>query len=95
MNRDNILRIKKLIYRSSHRGCKETDYIFTDFALNELHKLSDEMLNDYEKLIEVDDALLYNWFTGESSPAAEFNNVLFRKIKEYNEQNKKRIYNCG
>ena len=95
MNKHNHLKIKRLIYRSSHRGCKETDYIFSDFSRNELHKLSDDEIKDYERLIAVDDVKLYHWFSQKSQPPAEFDNSVFKKIKLYNEQNKKRIYNCG
>lgn len=77
--------IKKLQYRSTHRGCKETDYIFTDFALEELPKLTRDELKDYEKLLEVDDATLYSWFNGSVTPADSYNNSVFRRIKEFNE----------
>lgn len=79
------IKIKKLQYRSMHRGCKETDYIFTDFAATELHALSDQEVIDYEKLLEVDDATLYSWFNGASAPVDEYDTSVFHKIKKFNE----------
>lgn len=79
-------KLKRLIYRSMNRGCKETDYIFSDFALNELQKLSPVELDDYERLLEVDDNTLYTWFAGINKVDEAYNSSVFHKIQGYNEQ---------
>lgn len=57
---------KKLLYRSVHRGCKETDYILGNFASYKLDKLTDEELLEYEKIVNLDDDVLYKAFLDES-----------------------------
>jgi succinate dehydrogenase flavin-adding protein (antitoxin of CptAB toxin-antitoxin module) len=79
-------RLRRLIYRSINRGCKETDYIFSDFALNELQNLSVSELDDYEKLLEVDDATLYSWFAGIDKVDSVYNTPVFHKLQVYNER---------
>ena len=79
-------RIKRLIYRSINRGCKETDYIFSDFALYELHNLSESELDDYEKLLDVDDTTLYRWFAGISKVEEAYNTSVFNRIQVYNDK---------
>ncbi len=78
------IQIRRLRYRSMNRGCKETDYIFTDFALNELNSLNQVELDDYEKLLNVDDNILYRWFTGVSKVDEDYDTSVFLKIKVYN-----------
>lgn len=56
-------RIKKLIYRSWHRGCKETDILLGDYAKLNLNKMSEKQLDEFEKLIETDDSLIYDILT--------------------------------
>ena len=46
----------RLLYRSWHRGCKETDILLGDFAKAMLGELTDDELSDYEELLTVDDA---------------------------------------
>lgn len=62
--------IKRLRYRSSHRGCKETDLILGRFAEESLANLSAEELALYEQLLDEDDAHIWDWLVG-NSPAPE------------------------
>ncbi|WP_081326527.1 succinate dehydrogenase assembly factor 2 [Wolbachia pipientis] len=54
---------KKLIYRSLHRGCKETDILLGQFALKYIYKLSIQELIEYEKIVNLDDYDLYCYLT--------------------------------
>ncbi len=85
MNSDKHSRIKKLIYRSCHRGCKETDYIFCDFATANLSKMSEDELSMYEDILAVDDATIYNWFNGAEPIEPKYNNAIFQAIKQFND----------
>ena len=58
-------RIKRLQYRANHRGIKEMDIILGRFAAEELAGLSDEQVDDFERLMEEQDRDLLIWFTGE------------------------------
>jgi len=75
--------IKKMLYRSWHRGCKETDILLGDYAKNKIFDLNDSQLALLEKLLEVDDTFLYNWITEKSSAPEEHDHEILRDIKEF------------
>lgn len=56
--------IKKLRFRSLHRGCKETDILLGEFAKSGLAKLNDNELSSYQLFIEEDDEYIYKWLNG-------------------------------
>ena len=58
---------KKIIYRSSYRGTKEMDKLLSAFTKKYIDKLNFEDLSDLEKLINIDDTNLYNFFNGMST----------------------------
>ncbi|WP_265036665.1 FAD assembly factor SdhE [Wolbachia endosymbiont (group A) of Anomoia purmunda] len=60
---DTSLLRRKLIYRSWHRGCKETDILLGHFALKYLDKFSLSELIEYEKIVDLDDYELYCYIT--------------------------------
>lgn len=74
------LRLKKMMYRSWHRGCKETDLILGSFAENHLYDLSDVELDQYEALLELDDWDIYNWLTGKTPIPANIDNAIMRRL---------------
>ena len=55
---------KKIIYRSNYRGTKEMDKLLGAFTKKYINELSIEELSDLEKLIDIDDTNLYNFFNG-------------------------------
>ena len=61
-------RLKRLLYRSWHRGCKETDIVLGQFADAELGRLSTPVLDTFEQLLEEQDADIWAWLTGKSMP---------------------------
>lgn len=61
-------RLKRLIFRSGHRGCKETDLILGAFAQSSLETLSAPDLDVYERLLDENDADLWEWISGKCSP---------------------------
>ena len=69
-------RIKRLIFRSVHRGCKETDLVFGQFASTHLHHLEGEDLDTYERLLDEDDADIWQWLIGKSAPKAQYTNLI-------------------
>lgn len=56
-------RIKKILYRTWYRGCKETDKILGSFAKEYAHGMTDAELDLLEGILEEDDKDLYNWLT--------------------------------
>lgn len=65
LNEDNALEIrrKRLLFRSWHRGCKETDLILGSFAERELPVMNVDDLTLFEALLEEDDADIWAWLT--------------------------------
>ncbi len=63
-------RRRKLLFRSWHRGIREMDLILGGFADAEIHSLTEAELDQYEGLLELQDADLLSWVTG-ASPVPE------------------------
>ena len=59
---DNIT-IKRLIYQSAHRGCKETDFYLGEFAKRYLPSYNKSELALYEAFITENDWDIYAWLT--------------------------------
>ena len=53
---------KKIIYRSNYRGTKEMDKLLGAFTKKYIDELNTEDLCDLEKLLDIDDSNLYNFF---------------------------------
>ena len=58
-----ILR-KRLIFRSWHRGCKETDLVLGRFCDRYINDFNEADLARFDAILEEDDADLYKWLTG-------------------------------
>lgn len=50
---------KQILYRSTHRGCKETDFLIGGFAKDNLNEISD--LELFSRFLEEDDLEIYDW----------------------------------
>ncbi|NQV57650.1 MAG: succinate dehydrogenase assembly factor 2 [Rhodospirillales bacterium] len=57
-------RRKMLLYRASHRGMKETDQLFGNFAGARLAALSAAELDEFDSLMDESDSDLLNWILG-------------------------------
>jgi antitoxin CptB len=55
---------KKIIYRSNYRGTKEMDKLLGAFTRKYIDKLDIKELNELEKLLNIDDNNLYNFYNG-------------------------------
>ena len=55
---------KKIIYRSNYRGTKEMDKLLGSFTKKYIDKLNLKDLADLEKLLDIDDTNLYNYYNG-------------------------------
>ena len=55
---------KKIIYRSNYRGTKEMDKLLGAFTKKYIDELNNEDLTDLEKLLDIDDTNLYNFYNG-------------------------------
>jgi antitoxin CptB len=61
-------RRKRLLFRSRHRGTKETDLMLGGFAERHLAALDDRQLDRFEALLDLPDGDLFDWITGRVPP---------------------------
>ena len=53
---------KKIIYRSNYRGTKEMDKLLGTFVKTYIDNLNEKDLISLEKLLDIDDTNLYNFY---------------------------------
>jgi antitoxin CptB len=81
---------KKIIYRSNYRGTKEMDKLLGSFTKKYIETLSFKDLSDLEKLLDIDDTNLYNYYNGldcDFEFKENYVNSLFKNFK-YNSEKK-------
>jgi antitoxin CptB len=81
----NKILIRKLIYRSWHRGTKELDMILGNFAESNLHNLNETELNEYLVILDEEDPDLYQWLVNNQNPNK---NIDMNKIRNFINDNK-------
>ena len=75
---------KKIIYRSNYRRTKEMDKLLGAFTKQYINKFDNQQLVELEKLLDIDDDNLYNYYNGlKTDFKFENNNVtlLFKNFK--------------
>ena len=78
---DKETRLKRLLYQSWHRGCKETDFLLGRFARARLSCMDDETIDLYEKFIEESDWDIYAWLTGSIEPPKHYQDTFIKDIQ--------------
>ena len=74
---------KKIVYRSNYRGTKEMDKILGAFTKKYIDDLEIQDLVDLEKLIDIDDDNLYNFFNGLTTDIEFDNNKINSLFKNF------------
>jgi len=77
------IRRKRLLFRSWHRGTRETDLLLGSFAERHLASFTEEQLSCYEALLENDDSSLYDWITGRLAPPPEHDGEIMQLIRNF------------
>ncbi len=77
------IRRKKALYRSWHRGMREMDLLLGTFADARIDALSSDELDRYEELLDLPDADLLKWMTGEAPVPEQHDHPLFRRIQAF------------
>ncbi|MAK12425.1 MAG: succinate dehydrogenase assembly factor 2 [Candidatus Pelagibacter sp.] len=75
--------IKKLIFRSSHRGTKEMDLVLGGYFKKNYNTLSDKELVEFEKLLDFSDKILTDYFVMNKTNANVNGFEIVKKIKNY------------
>jgi antitoxin CptB len=76
-------RRRRILFRSWHRGLREMDLIMGRFADAEIGSLSEAELTEFERLIEVPDADLFAWISGDAATPDNYDSALFRRLKAF------------
>lgn len=74
---------KKILYQSQNRGCKETDLILGKFAEKYLEQMDMKELEIFQKILELSDADIYDWYNNKSPVPGEYDTQLMRKLLNF------------
>jgi antitoxin CptB len=74
------IRRKRLLYRSWHRGTRESDLILGRFAAAHLARFDAARLDRWEALLDCADADLYDWVAGRAAPPAAYDHDVLRLL---------------
>jgi antitoxin CptB len=83
MTDSDEIRRKRLLFRSWHRGTREADLLLGSFAERHLSEFSGSDLDSYERLLEENDADLWDWLTGQAAAPAEHQSPILRRIQSF------------
>ena len=71
------------MFRAHHMGSNENDLLFGGFAERSLAGLTDDQVERFEILIDVNDSDLFNWVTGKVEVPAEYDTDVMAMIQHY------------
>lgn len=74
------IRRKRLLFRSWHRGTRESDLILGRFADQHLTGFDEAQLDRYEALLDCSDADIFDWVSGRAMPPPEHDHDLTRLL---------------
>lgn len=78
---EDIIRRKRLRFRSWHRGTRELDIMLGRFADRFIDELTPEQLDRYEALIDEPDPDIFRWVSGGEAPPAAHDTDVMAMIK--------------
>jgi antitoxin CptB len=81
------VRRRRLLFRAWRRGVREMDLIVGRFADAYIDRFDDAALDDFERLIEVPNAELYAWVTGDARVPAEHDSAVLRALIGFHAEN--------
>ncbi len=83
MDNSKDKKIKKLLFRSMHRGTKEMDIILGNFAKKNLDSFSNADLNEFEEILNIPDDTLFSWYMKKTSIPSVFNNKILKLLMNF------------
>ena len=82
MTNKEILK-KQIIYRSMHRGSKEMDLLLGNFVKKHISEFNDADLKDLEKLLFLEDEIIYKWYFEKKPNALILNTKVSSMLKNF------------
>ena len=80
-NKKNL--IKKIIFRSTHRGTKEMDLLIGNFVKKKINVFSDSDLEDLNNLLMNEDKFLEEWYFDKKSEKLPPTNNAYNEFKKF------------
>ncbi len=74
------IRRKRLLFRSWHRGTRESDLILGRFAEAHLAGFDEAQLDHYETLLDCTDADIFDWVSGRTAPPPQHDHDVTRLL---------------
>ena len=75
--------MKKIIYRSEHRGTKEMDLLLSNFVKKHIDFFNETELKELDSLLNVDDDILYKWYLNLDTKTLVPKNNITKKLKKF------------
>ena len=82
MSIPNIFK-KKILYLSEHRGTKEMDLILSSFVKKYINLFDKKELVDLESLLNMEDEILYKWYSNQGEESLIPENNITKKLKKF------------
>lgn len=80
MESQDVLR-RRLYYQASHRGMREVDILLSSFAEIYLPTFNSIQLNEFDKLLQMPDRVILDWYLGRNAPpTAEYNGNMVMQL---------------
>lgn len=80
---DVATRIRRLRFRSWHRGTREMDLILGGFADKHLDGFSNDELDQYEAMLGENDPDIYNWITGREPAPNHADTAVLKAVADH------------
>lgn len=80
MTSSSEIRRKRLLFRSWHRGTRESDLILGRFADEHLAGFDEAQLDRYEALLDCSDPDIFDWVCGRAAPPPEYDHDVTRLL---------------
>ena len=77
------IRRKRILYRATHRGTKESDAVVGGFFRQNISEIPNEKLDEADELLDVADADLMDWFMGRIPVPDRWVGTLFDCVLAY------------
>ena len=76
------MRRRRLLYRATHRGTRETDLLVGGFVASRIALLGDAELDALEAVLELPDVDLADWLSGRRPVPSELDSPMLRWMRD-------------
>lgn len=76
-------RRKRARFRAWHRGIREMDLVMGRFADREMASLSESELDEFERLMDEPDQVVFGWLIGRTPMPPDFDTPLMARLRVF------------